>query len=247
MQILLTNDDGYRSEGLNAMYQVLSVLPNITVKVVAPERNCSGASNSLTLSRPLSVEKAPNGFMFVNGTPTDCVHVALTGLLDSKPDLVLSGINDGPNMGKDTLYSGTVAAAMEGYLFDIPSIAFSLSEASWQGLERAVCVAKLLVEKCISSPLLPKALLNVNIPSSVSMPPVMKSTRLGRRHCSQGVICQKDPRGRTIYWIGEAGGADDGVEGTDFHAVANGQVSVSCLQLDLSNPNRQDEIANWLS
>lgn len=246
MHILLTNDDGYRSEGLDAMYQVLSALPDVTVTVIAPELNCSGASNSLTLSRPVSVDKAPNGFIFINGTPTDCVHIALTGLLERKPDLVVAGMNDGPNMGEDTLYSGTVAAAMEGYLFDVPSFAFSLSEKNWQGLDTAVLIAKLLVAKYISSPLIPIALLNVNIPASVSMPPIIQSTKLGRRHRSQGVICQKDPRGRTIYWIGEAGGADESIEGTDFYAVANGQVSVSCLHIDLSNHFRNQEISSWL-
>ena len=234
MRILIANDDGYLAPGLHALVKACEGLGDIDV--IAPEQNASGTSNSLTLSRPLSVYTAANGFRYVNGTPSDSVHVALTGLLDYKPDLVLSGINNGANMGDDTLYSGTVAAATEGYLFGIPSIAFSQAEKGWVELEAAAAAARQIVEQVIVGGLGHPFLLNVNIPNradAASLP--RRITRLGRRHASEAVIRQKSPRGETIYWIGPAGDAREAGEGTDFHATANGMISITPLQVDLTD------------
>jgi len=234
MRILIANDDGYLAPGLHALVKACEGLGEIDV--IAPEQNASGTSNSLTLSRPLSVYTAANGFRYVNGTPSDSVHVALTGLLDYKPDLVLSGINNGANMGDDTLYSGTVAAATEGYLFGIPSIAFSQAEKGWVELEAAAAAARQIVEQVIAGGLGHPFLLNVNIPNradAASLP--RRITRLGRRHASEAVIRQKSPRGETIYWIGPAGDAREAGEGTDFHATANGLISITPLQVDLTD------------
>jgi 5'-nucleotidase len=235
MRILIANDDGYLAPGLAALVQACEGLGDIDV--VAPEQNASGTSNSLTLSRPLSVFVAGNGFRYVNGTPSDCVHVALTGMLPQRPDLVLSGINNGANMGDDTLYSGTVAAAMEGFLFGIPAIAFSLVERGWKHLDAAARVARALVEQALRAP--PTGapwLLNVNIPNraDVDRAPVVV-TRLGRRHASEPVIRQNNPSGEPIYWIGPAGDAREAGAGTDFHATALRRVSVTPLQVDLTD------------
>jgi len=234
MRILIANDDGYLAPGLHALVKACEGLGQIDV--IAPEQNASGTSNALTLSRPLSVFRAQNGFRYVNGTPSDCVHVALTGLLDYKPDLVLSGINNGANMGDDTLYSGTVAAATEGFLFGIPSIAFSQVEKGWVELEAAAQLARQLVEQVIADGLGRPFLLNVNIPNrsdAASLP--RRVTRLGRRHASEPVIEQMNPRGEPIYWIGPAGDAREAGEGTDFHATSNGMVSITPLQVDLTD------------
>jgi len=234
MRILIANDDGYLAPGLHALVKACEGLGQI--EVIAPEQNASGTSNSLTLGRPLSVYTASNGFRYVNGTPSDCVHVALTGLLGYRPDLVLSGINNGANMGDDTLYSGTVAAATEGYLFGIPSIAFSQVEKGWGHLDSAAAAARQLVEQVISGGLDQPFLLNVNIPNradAVSL--ARRVTRLGRRHASEPVICQKSPRGETIYWIGPAGDAREAGEGTDFHATGAGEISITPLQVDLTH------------
>jgi 5'-nucleotidase len=235
MRILISNDDGYLAPGLAALVKAMEGLGQIDV--IAPEQNASGTSNALTLGRPLSLYTAANGFRYVNGTPSDSVHLALTGLLTEKPDLVLSGINNGANMGDDTLYSGTVAAAMEGFLFGVPAIAFSLAERGWEHLDAAAAVARAVVEHTLD---LPPAdgpwLLNVNIPSRpdvARMPRVL--TRLGRRHASEPMIRQTNPRGEAIYWIGAAGDAREAGEGTDFHAVANGLVSITPLQVDLTD------------
>ncbi len=243
MRILIANDDGYLAPGLHALVKACEGLGEI--EVIAPEQNASGTSNSLTLNRPLSVYTAANGFRYVNGTPSDSVHVALTGLLDYKPDLVLSGINNGANMGDDTLYSGTVAAATEGYLFGIPSIAFSQAEKGWGELEAAAAAARQIVEQVIAAGLSQAFLLNVNIPNradAASLP--RRITRLGRRHASEAVIRQKSPRGETIYWIGPAGDAREAGEGTDFHATANGQVSITPLQVDLTD---HASLSTWSS
>ena len=246
MHILISNDDGYLAPGLAALVEAVRRFGDITV--VAPEQNCSGASNSLTLSRPLSVRSAENGFRFVNGTPTDCVHIALTGLLDRVPDLVLSGINDGQNMGDDTVYSGTVAAAMEGYLFGIPSIAFSRAEKGRTNWEAAGQVAARVVERFLDRPLEGPFLLNVNIPNIAAeqMGPI-PCTRLGKRHKAEPVIRQTSPRGETIYWVGAAGEARDAGPGTDFHAIAEGCVSVTPLQIDLTHVQQMDAVARWLA
>ena len=234
MRILISNDDGYLAPGLHALVKACQGLGEIDV--IAPEQNASGASNSLTLSRPLSVHTAANGFRFINGSPSDSVHLALTGVLDHRPDLVLSGINNGANMGDDTLYSGTVAAATEGYLFGIPSIAFSQVEKGWGDLDAAAAAARSLVEHVIAGGLAQPFLLNVNIPNradALTLP--RRITRLGRRHASQPAVRQQSPRGETIYWIGPAGDAREAGEGTDFHATANGQISITPLQVDLSD------------
>jgi 5'-nucleotidase len=244
MRILIANDDGYLAPGLAALVNAMQGLGEIDV--IAPEQNSSGTSNALSLHRPLSLYRGINGFRYVNGTPSDCVHVALTGVLGHKPDLVLSGINNGANMGDDTLYSGTVAAAMEGFLFGIPSIAFSQVEKGWQHLEAAGAVARAVVDSVLASHAASNDarpfLLNVNIPNradATSLP--RRVTRLGRRHASEPVIKQQSPRGETIYWIGPAGDAREAGEGTDFHATANGMVSITPLQVDLTDHDRLPE------
>ena len=235
MRILIANDDGYLAPGLAALVQAMQGLGEIDV--IAPEQNASGTSNALTLSRPLTVHHASNGFRYINGTPSDSVHVALTGLLPHRPDLVLSGINNGANMGDDTLYSGTVAAAMEGFLFGVPAIAFSQVERGWGHLEAAAQVARAVVEQVLAQqPMQRPWLLNVNIPNRAdAMALPRQITRLGRRHASEAVIRQTSPRGETIYWIGPAGDAREAGEGTDFHATANGSVSITPLQVDLTD------------
>jgi 5'-nucleotidase len=239
MRILIANDDGYLAPGLAALVHACAGLGEIDV--VAPEQNASGTSNALTLNRPLSVFEAVGeqvkGFRVVNGTPSDCVHVALTGLLPHRPDLVLSGINNGANMGDDTLYSGTVAAAMEGFLFGIPAIAFSQVQKGWDEIDAAAAAARRIVDQVLASPVTPGPwLLNVNIPNRADASRLpCRITRLGRRHASQPVIRQLNPRGEPIYWIGPAGDARDAGEGTDFHATAQGCISITPLQVDLTD------------
>jgi 5'-nucleotidase len=246
MHILVSNDDGYLAPGLQALAQALQRFGEVTV--VAPEQNCSGASNSLTLTRPLTVNKASNGFLFMNGTPTDCVHVALTGLLDRPPDLVVSGINNGQNMGDDTIYSGTVAAAMEGYLFGLPSIAFSHVDKGHAHLDAAARVAADLVARYVERRLEGPFLLNVNIPNlPYEALRVTRCTRLGKRHQAEPVIRQTSPRGETIYWVGSAGEARLAGPGTDFHAVASGLVSVTPLQIDLTHVEQLPNLEKWLA
>lgn len=244
MNILVSNDDGYLAPGVIALAESLSSIASITV--VSPDSNRSGSSNSLTLDRPLSMYQATNGFYFVNGTPSDCVHIALTALMESPPDLVVSGINQGQNMGDDTLYSGTVAAATEGYLFGIPSIAFSQASKGWTEIDTAARVAKEIVQRYLDL-LTPPFLLNVNIPNLpyADLKP-WKGTRLGKRHTSEAVIRAQDPYGRTIYWIGPAGKAKDTGEGTDFHAVAKGHVSITPLQIDLTHTAQLDQLKKAL-
>ena len=235
MRILIANDDGYLAPGLQALVEACKGLGELDV--VAPEQNASGTSNSLTLNRPLSAFRAVNGFRYLNGTPSDCVHVALTGLLEQRPDLVVSGINNGANMGDDTLYSGTVAAAMEGYLFGIPAIAFSQVSKGWAHLDAAARVARAVIERVIAEPPAAGAwLLNVNVPNRPDAHELpLEVTRLGRRHASEPVIQQTNPRGEPIYWIGPAGDAREAGEGTDFHATAAGRVSITPLQVDLTD------------
>jgi 5'-nucleotidase len=238
MRILVANDDGYLAPGLAALAEVCREFG--TVDVIAPEQNASGTSNALTLGRPLSVHLGANGFRYLNGTPSDCVHVALTGLLEQRPDLVVSGINNGANMGDDTIYSGTVAAATEGYLFGVPAIAFSQVERGWGHLDAACAVVRDVLARVLSEGLPQQPwLLNVNIPNrpdAAALP--QRITRLGRRHASEPVIRQISPRGEPIYWIGAAGDAREAGEGTDFHAVANGAVSITPLQIDLTDHAR---------
>lgn len=245
MKILISNDDGYLAPGIIALANALTPIAEIVV--VAPDGNRSGSSNSLTLDRPLSVHRAENGFYFVNGTPSDCVHVALTGMLNFRPDLIVSGINQGQNMGDDTLYSGTVAAATEGFLFGIPSIAFSQVSKGWDELDAAAKVAREIVERRFDN--LPQPyLLNVNIPNlPYSQLKSALATRLGKRHVSESVIKTQDPHGREIYWIGPAGAAKDASEGTDFHAIANGHVSITPLQIDLTHATQLAALTKDLS
>ncbi|HEX8605010.1 MAG TPA: 5'/3'-nucleotidase SurE [Pseudoduganella sp.] len=244
MRILISNDDGYLAPGINALADALAAIADIVV--VAPDSNRSGASNSLSLDRPLSVQQAANGFYFVNGTPTDCVHVALTGMLVERPDLVVSGINNGPNMGDDTLYSGTVAAATEGYLFGIPAIAFSQGEWGWAHIDDAAKAARDIVLRYADA-LEKPYLLNVNIPNrpydELGKP---LATRLGRRHQAEPVIKSHDPRGREIFWIGPPGACKDAGEGTDFHAVQAGRISMTPLQIDLTHRPQLDLLAKAL-
>lgn len=245
MRILISNDDGYFSPGIQALAEVAREFGDVTV--VAPERDRSGASNSLTLDRPLSVRVAASGFLYLNGTPTDCVHIAVTGLLDHKPDLVLSGINDGANMGDDTIYSGTVAAAMEGYLLGVPSIAFSLARRGHEHLATASSVARDLLERFTRQPLHGPMLLNVNVPSCpLSALRGVQVTRLGRRHLAESVVRAKSPRGDTIYWIGPAGAAKEAGPGTDFHAVEQGWASITPLDIDLTAAGSLDPVRGWL-
>ncbi|QRM20041.1 5'/3'-nucleotidase SurE [Dechloromonas sp. TW-R-39-2] len=245
MRILLSNDDGYFAPGLAALAQALSGLGEIVV--VAPEQNRSGASNSLTLDRPLFLKTAANGFHFVNGTPTDCVHLAVTGMLDYLPDIIVSGINHGANMGDDTIYSGTVAAATEGFLLGIPSLAISLNNFEGKHFDTAGQVARDLVERFIRNPIKQPVLLNVNVPD---IPHAdlkgVEVTRLGRRHKAEPVVKMQSPRNETVYWIGAAGAAADAGPGTDFNAVERGCVSITPLQIDLTHPAQLPAVRQWM-
>ena len=243
MKILICNDDGYQAPGIQALFDALKTVAE--VEVVAPEQNNSAKSNALTLHAPLYVHTAPNGFRFVNGTPADCVHVALTGLLGYRPDLVVSGINNGANMGDDTIYSGTVGAAMEGYLFGIPAIAFSQIDKGWAHIESAAAKPRELVLQLAQQQMIGARpwLLNVNIPNlPLERIKPVKVCRLGRRHAAEPVITQVNPRGETMYWIGAAGPALDEAEGTDFHATEHGHVVMTPLKVDLTD---HDHLADW--
>ncbi|KQP35927.1 5'/3'-nucleotidase SurE [Pseudorhodoferax sp. Leaf274] len=243
MKILICNDDGYQAPGVAALYDALKDVAE--VEVIAPEQNNSAKSNALTLNAPLYVHQGANGFRYVNGTPADCMHIALTGLLGYRPDLVVSGINNGANMGDDTIYSGTVGAAMEAYLFGIPAVAFSQTEKGWQHLDAAGATARALVLQLMQRHAVDDApwLLNVNIPNRpLDQLKPAKVCRLGRRHAAERVITMDSPRGETMYWIGGAGAAKDGADGTDFHATAQGHVSITPLQVDLTDHPR---LAHW--
>ena len=246
MRILISNDDGYFSPGIELLAAVLGELADVTV--VAPERDRSGASNSLTLDRPLHLRRAANGFYFVNGTPTDCVHLAVTGMLDEPPDMVVSGINLGANMGDDTLYSGTVAAATEGYLLGLPAMAISLTSSTGTHLDSAARIARQLVERFINQEFGAPLLLNVNVPdlpyAELKAPLV---TRLGRRHKAQPAVRQQTPRNETVYWVGAVGAAQDASAGTDFHAVATGHVSLTPIQIDLTHGGQIPLVQRWLA
>lgn len=246
MRILLSNDDGYFSPGITVLAQSLSALGEVTV--VAPERDRSGASNSLTLDRPLTVKRAHNGFYYVNGTPTDCVHLAVTGLLEHLPDIVVSGINHGANMGDDTIYSGTVAAATEGFLLGIPSIAISLVASSGGSFDTAARVACELAARFSQNPLRETGvLLNVNVPDvAYEQLRGMAVTRLGKRHKAEPVVKSATPRGEVVYWVGAAGGAQDAGEGTDFHAISAQMVSITPLQMDLTRFSQIQAVRGWL-
>lgn len=245
MRILLSNDDGYFAPGIDHLARALADLGEVTV--VAPERDRSGASNSLTLDRPLSLRRTANGFYHVNGTPTDCVHLAVTGMLDTLPDMVVSGINHGANMGDDTIYSGTVAAATEGYLLGVPAIAMSLVGKSGTHFATAAHVAHQLVQRYLANPVKEPMLLNVNVPDiPLAELKGIKVTRLGRRHKAEPVVKATTPRGETVYWVGAAGEAADAGEGTDFHAVASNYASVTPLQIDLTHSAQLALIQDWM-
>ncbi|RUR12383.1 5'/3'-nucleotidase SurE [Legionella sp. km772] len=245
MKILVSNDDGFFAPGIRALVHELATIADI--EVVAPDRNRSGASNSLTLTRPLTVKKMENGFYSVEGTPTDCVHLAVTGLLDTEFDMVVSGINDGANLGDDVLYSGTVAAAMEGRYLGLPAIAISMAGDQIHHYETAAFIAKQLVLQLKSQGLPSQTILNVNVPDlPLNQLKGMEVTRLGTRHCAEPTIKDHDPRGRPIYWIGRPGVEADSGIGTDFYAVSAGKVSITPLHLDMTNYKIFDQLSGCL-
>jgi 5'-nucleotidase len=245
MKILISNDDGYQAPGLHTLADQLSEVGDIVV--VAPDQDRSGASNSLTLINPLRARTMDNGFIRVDGTPTDCVHLAITGLLDEEPDLVVSGINAGPNMGDDVLYSGTVAAATEGRFLGFPAIAISMNSHNPRYFETGARVAKELVNRLLDFPLTENVILNVNVPDiPYDQLHGIRSTRLGHRHKAEPVIKASDPRGRTIYWVGPAGAEQDAGPGTDFDTVRKDYVSVTPLQVDLTRHSALPTISEWL-
>ena len=245
MHILLSNDDGYLAEGLIALANALR--DHAEISVVAPDRNRSAASNSLTLEMPLRVNIADNGFIKVDGTPTDCVHLAITGLLEHEPDMVFAGINHGANLGDDVLYSGTVAAATEGRFLGLPAIAISLAGNNPHYFETAAQVAVTLLNQLIKKPLPKDTILNVNVPDvAIKDLKGYQATRLGQRHKSEPVIKSNDPRGRIIYWVGPPGGEQDAGPGPDFYAISEGYVSVTPLQIDLTRYESIDALASWL-
>jgi len=244
MHFLLSNDDGYQSPGISALAEVLESIGKVTV--VAPDRDCSGASNSLTLDSPLYVKQDERGFYYVNGTPSDCVHLAITGLLDEEPDMVVSGINSGANLGDDVLYSGTVAAAMEGRFLGCPAIAFSLAGEKPVDYSASKLVVTEIVKSLIENPL-DDALLNVNIPD-VNYDEIkgFKASRLGNRHKSEPVIKTLDPKGRNVYWVGPVGAEQDAGEGTDFHAIRSEYVSITPIQIDLTRHQSLASLSDWV-
>jgi len=245
MRILISNDDGYFAPGLACLAEHLAKVADVVV--VAPERDRSGASNSLTLDRPLKLRTAANGFYYVNGTPTDCVHLAVTGMLDYQPDMVVSGINAGANTGDDTIYSGTVAAATEGFLLGIPSIAVSLSGHKLAHYETAARVATELVQRFAKQTHSHPWLLNVNVPDVPHKQlQGVEVTRLGKRHKAEPVIKASNPHGEAVYWIGAAGKAQDAGDGTDFHAIEHQRVSITPLQIDLTQYQQLDAVRSWL-
>lgn len=245
MRFLVSNDDGYQAPGIVGLAETLA--RHGSVVVVAPDRNRSGASNSLTLDSPLRVNRAPNGFLYVTGTPTDCVHLALTGLLDDEPDMVVAGINAGANLGDDVLYSGTVAAAMEGRFLGYPAMAVSLTGDNVRYYETAARVAEMLIGNIREQPLPADTILNVNVPDLPwAQLQGFEATRLGRRHKSEPVVSTLDPRGRPIYWVGPAGPEEDAGPGTDFSAIRRHCVSVTPLQIDLTRYTALDTVAQWL-
>lgn len=245
MHILLSNDDGYQAPGLQVLVDALS--ENHEISVVAPERDRSGASNSLTLDRPLRAYRAKNGFQYVNGTPTDCVHLAITGLLETEPDMVISGINAGANMGDDVLYSGTVAAAMEGRFLGLPAIAVSLASFEPRYFETAAKAVTSIVARLQAAPIKKDSILNINVPNlPEDKIQGFRATRLGNRHMSAGMITQKDPRGQPMYWVGPPGKVQDAGEGTDFYAVEHDFISITPLQIDLTRYDSLQYLKDWL-
>jgi len=245
MRILLSNDDGYLAPGLAQLAQALRPLAH--VDVVAPERDRSGASNSLTLDRPLRVRRGDNGFFYVDGTPTDCVHLAITGLLETQPDMVVAGVNHGANLGDDVLYSGTVAAAMEGRFLGVPAIAVSLVGHDGSHFATAAAITVELVRRLQHDPLPADTILNVNVPDLPrDQIHGLAATRLGHRHKAEPVVKASDPHGRAVYWVGAPGAEADAGPGTDFHALRQHQVSVTPLHVDLTRYTALDQVSSWL-
>ena len=245
MKLLVSNDDGVHAPGIEALYEQLKHIAQ--VRVIAPDRNCSGASNSLTLHNPLRVQRLPNGFYSLNGTPTDCVHLGTNSPLADDVDLVVSGINDGPNMGDDVLYSGTVAAAMEGRYMGLPAIAVSMGSRGHDYYETAARVVADIVNRMADQPLRLDTILNINVPSvPYDQLKGIKVTRLGRRHRAETMVQARDPFGREIYWYGPIGGHQDDAEGTDFHAVQQGYVSITPISLDMTAQSHQQTLSKWL-
>lgn len=246
VHILITNDDGYLAPGIRILAQELAQVADISV--VAPDRNKSGASNSLTLMRPLRVEQSADGSYYVDGTPTDCVHLALSGLLDEQPDMVVSGINAGPNLGDDVLYSGTVAAAMEGRYLGLPAIAVSLVGKPATHFFSAAQITRRVIGRLAQSPLPHDTLLNINVPDLPAAEiTAIQATRLGFRHRSEPMVKQRDPHGRPIYWVGPPGEAQDAGRGTDFYAVEHAVASVTPMQIDLTRHNGIEPLQDWLA
>jgi len=248
MNILISNDDGYLATGIHCLVKKLQQFAQVTV--VAPDRNRSGASNSLTLDHPLHLQVAENGFIYIDGTPTDCVHLALTGLLDILPDIVVSGINAGGNLGDDVLYSGTVAAAMEGRFLGLPAIAISLIGNPPSHYDTAAHIAEFLLKriKTHTLDLPPNTILNVNVPNcAIGEIKGIRVTRLGSRHFAKPMVKSVNPRGKEIYWIGEAGEAQDASEGTDFHAILNNFVSITPLHVDLTRYSAMTVLEDWIT
>jgi len=251
VKILVSNDDGFRAEGIRRLREALATLADVTVTVMAPDRNRSGASNSLTLDVPLRVFEAEPGVYYVPGTPTDCVHLAVSGYFDHKYDMVVSGVNDGPNLGDDVLYSGTVAAAIEGRFLGLPTVAVSLctSPGSGHHFETGAAVARLLVTQLLSKPLERNGplILNVNVPDlPFEKLRGFRSSRLGYRHPSEPIIPARDPRGRPVYWVGPAGAEHDAGPGTDFATISENYVSVTPLQIDLTRHAALPAVQSWL-
>lgn len=245
MKILISNDDGYQSPGIAVLANRLQQFAGVTV--IAPDRDRSGASNSLTLENPIRARHHENGFISINGTPTDCVHVAITGLMEDEPDMVVAGINNGANMGDDVLYSGTVAAATEGRFLGLPAMAISIDSFTPQHLESAARAAEELVRHLADPSVTAEMILNVNVPD-LPWEEIRgyKSTRLGHRHKAEPVYKEIDPRGHPIYWVGPPGGEQDAGAGTDFHAVRCGYISVTPLKVDLTNHQQLQQTAAWL-
>ena len=245
MNILISNDDGYQAPGIEALATALGAIA--AIHVVAPDRDRSGASNSLTLEMPIRAHNMENGYIRVEGTPTDCVHLAITGLLEEEPDMVVAGINAGANMGDDVIYSGTVAAATEGRFLGFPAMAISIASHAPRHFDTAAQIAVQLIERLQRRPLAAESILNVNVPD-LPLADIrgMKVTRLGHRHKAEPVVKEMDPRGRPIYWVGPAGPEQDAGPGTDFFALRNSCVSITPLQVDLTRHTAIDPLQNWL-
>lgn len=246
MRVLISNDDGYQAPGIVALAEaVAGIVEDITV--IAPERNRSAASSSLTVNDPLRVHRANNGFHYVNGTPSDCVHLAVTGFLETLPDMVISGINSGSNLGDDVIYSGTVAAAIEGRFLGYPAIAISINSLNPQHFPTAARVACELIQRIQARPLPQDSILNVNVPD-LPWDEVQgwEVTRLGNRHRAEHIIKSADPRGKPIYWVGAAGSEQDAGEGTDFYAINRGYISLTPLKIDLTRYDHLQSLEAWL-